>query len=88
MNVSTFNLFVDRLQENCTGFEFAASHNGQRIMMLSGQEGFTNLFLADDMRQSYWKIPDHWTYEQAATVPVVYSTVSSNSTFLFLLATK
>jgi fatty acid synthase len=23
-----------------------------------------------------WKVPDHWTLEDAATVPVVYSTVS------------
>uniref|UniRef100_A0A146M080 Fatty acid synthase n=1 Tax=Lygus hesperus TaxID=30085 RepID=A0A146M080_LYGHE len=61
--------------ENCTGFEFSGSLNGERVMILSGREGFTNLFMHDHTRQSFWKIPESWTYEQAATVPVVYATV-------------
>ena len=27
-------------------------------------------------RRMLWDVPDHWTLEDAATVPVVYGTVS------------
>jgi len=27
-------------------------------------------------RSALWDVPDHWTLEDAATVPVVYGTVS------------
>jgi len=37
-----------------------------------------------------WDVPDHWTLEDAATVPVVYGTVSQeikhNVKFSFLTA--
>ncbi|CAB0015644.1 unnamed protein product, partial [Nesidiocoris tenuis] len=61
--------------ECCAGFEFSGRLNDKRIMLLSAREGFTNMFTYDDTRQCYWEIPDSWTYEEAATVPVVYSTV-------------
>lgn len=31
-----------------------------------------------------WDVPDDWTLEQAATVPVVYGTVSKTFTMPFL----
>ncbi|CAB0015645.1 unnamed protein product [Nesidiocoris tenuis] len=62
-------------KECCAGFEFSGRLNDKRIMLLSAREGFTNMFTYDDTRQCYWEIPDSWTYEEAATVPVVYSTV-------------
>jgi fatty acid synthase len=30
-------------------------------------------------RSLLWDVPDHWTLEDAATVPVVYGTVSRKS---------
>jgi NADPH:quinone reductase-like Zn-dependent oxidoreductase len=28
-----------------------------------------------------WNVPEHWTLEEAATIPVVYGTVSSHRLF-------
>jgi fatty acid synthase len=29
-------------------------------------------------KRTLWDVPDHWTLEEAATVPVAYGTVSLN----------
>ncbi|XP_020298388.1 fatty acid synthase-like [Pseudomyrmex gracilis] len=45
---------------------------GKRIMGISTLRGITNLIVADP--QLCWIIPDKWTLEDAATVPVAYCT--------------
>jgi fatty acid synthase len=35
---------------------------------------FASMILAD--KYLLWDVPEHWTLEDAATVPVVYGTVS------------
>jgi fatty acid synthase len=35
---------------------------------------FASVVMAD--RRMLWDVPDHWTLEDAATVPVVYGIVS------------
>jgi len=38
------------------------------------QGAFASMVLAD--KDMLWDVPEHWTLEDAATVPVVYGTVS------------
>ncbi|XP_011685782.1 PREDICTED: fatty acid synthase-like [Wasmannia auropunctata] len=47
--------------------------NGQRVMGLNDTDCIANVVVKDKYFQ--WKIPDAWTFEEAATVPCVYSTV-------------
>ncbi|KAL6257917.1 hypothetical protein P5V15_011516 [Pogonomyrmex californicus] len=47
--------------------------NGQRVMGLRDTDCIANIVDKDE--GFYWKIPDAWTFEEAATVPCVYSTV-------------
>ncbi|KAL6446819.1 hypothetical protein ACFW04_001327 [Cataglyphis niger] len=46
--------------------------NGQRVMGMCPNGGFTNVCIAD--KYLSWVIPDQWTMEDAATIPCVYST--------------
>jgi fatty acid synthase len=43
-------------------------------MGMMAQQALASMVLADT--KMLWKVPDHWTLEDAATVPVVYATVS------------
>lgn len=61
-------------QESVIGFEFAGrAENGNRVMGMVKSRGLTNLLDTDPYL--LWKIPEHWSLEEAATVPVVYGTV-------------
>jgi fatty acid synthase len=44
-------------------------------MGIVSERALASMVLADT--DKLWKVPDHWTLEDAATVPVVYGTVSS-----------
>lgn len=56
------------------GCEFAGIQNGKRVAGLCTHSSFA-LQCLDDWNLT-WEIPDHWTMEDAATVPMAYSTVS------------
>lgn len=43
-------------------------------MGMVGTRGMSNVVIADS--SLLWEIPDEWSLEDAATVPVVYGTVS------------
>ncbi|XP_071556237.1 fatty acid synthase-like [Temnothorax nylanderi] len=47
--------------------------NGQRVMGIRDTNCIANVVVKD--KDFCWKIPDAWTFEAAATVPCVYSTV-------------
>ncbi|XP_049273356.1 LOW QUALITY PROTEIN: fatty acid synthase-like [Rhipicephalus sanguineus] len=59
----------------CTflGTEFSGrDQNGRRIMGVLGGKCIATMVTADPL--AMWEIPDSWTMEEAATVPVAYST--------------
>ncbi|XP_077295461.1 fatty acid synthase-like [Arctopsyche grandis] len=64
-----------RLNQECVqGLEFAGkTKDGLRIMGLVASKGLANVVKTDDFM--YWPIPDAWTMEDAATIPICYSTV-------------
>ncbi|KYN14433.1 Fatty acid synthase [Trachymyrmex cornetzi] len=47
--------------------------NKQRVMGIRETDCIANVVAKD--KDLCWKIPDTWTFEEAATVPVIYSTV-------------
>nr|QCW07581.1 fatty acid synthase 1 [Blattella germanica] len=65
----------ERLEQDCVqGLEFAGrTESGRRVMGMVRCGATANLVLADKLFT--WDIPDHWSLEDAATVPVVYGTV-------------
>ncbi|KAJ3652435.1 hypothetical protein Zmor_018399 [Zophobas morio] len=61
-------------QEFLIGFEFSGKDlSGRRIAGMTDTQGISSYVTFDS--SLVWKIPDSWTLEDAATVPVVYSTV-------------
>lgn len=61
-------------QESVLGFEYAGrTERGDRIMGMVICRGLSNLLIYD--KYLSWEIPDDWSMEDAATVPVVYGTV-------------
>ena len=48
-------------------------YSGRRIAGMTNDQGISSYVTLDSSLT--WKIPDSWTLEDAATVPVVYSTV-------------
>ena len=48
--------------------------NGRRVMGMISHGALASVVVAD--KNMLWDVPDHWTLEDAATVPVVYGTVS------------
>ena len=60
-------------QDCLLGLEFSGhDESGARVMGLVASKG---LATAVDVQRGYvWNVPDDWTLEQAATVPVAYST--------------
>ncbi|GBP15812.1 Fatty acid synthase [Eumeta japonica] len=62
-------------QECILGLEFAGrDSSGRRVMGMVAAQGLATTVLADPT--FLWTVPDHWTLEQAATVPVAYATGS------------
>ncbi|CAF3963829.1 unnamed protein product [Rotaria sp. Silwood2] len=62
-----------KMQGCLLGLEFSGlDSSGQRIMGLLSAKGLATK-VAIDKRYS-WHVPDNWTLEQAATIPVVYAT--------------
>lgn len=60
-------------QECILGLEFSGrSSRGERVMGMVAAQGLATSVLADE--GFLWRVPDAWTLEQAATVPVAYAT--------------
>ncbi|XP_046416456.1 fatty acid synthase-like isoform X1 [Neodiprion fabricii] len=58
---------------NLIGFEFSGRDtNGRAVMGMVRTGALSNLCVCD--RDLLWAVPDSWTLEDAATVPVVYGT--------------
>jgi fatty acid synthase len=64
-----------RWQYCIQGLEFSGRNvKGQRVMGMGNYGAMGTMVMADiDL---LWDVPEHWTLEEAATVPVVYGTVS------------
>jgi fatty acid synthase len=63
------------LQDNVVGLEFSGrDQKGRRVMGMVSHRALASVVEAD--KTMLWDVPDHWTLEDAATVPVVYGTVS------------
>ncbi|KAJ3652398.1 hypothetical protein Zmor_018367 [Zophobas morio] len=61
-------------QEYLVGFEFSGKDlRGRRIAGMIHNQGISSHVIVDPYL--VWQVPDFWTLEEAATVPVVYSTV-------------
>ncbi|XP_069675926.1 fatty acid synthase-like [Periplaneta americana] len=67
-------LGTSRLKEDCfLGLEFSGrDRRGQRVMGITNSGALASMVVAD--KDFLWDIPEHWTLEDAATVPVVYGT--------------
>ncbi|KAM3964045.1 LOW QUALITY PROTEIN: fatty acid synthase-like [Aphomia sociella] len=65
----------DRLSQECLiGCEAAGrTENGSRVMCIVKNSGIANMVESD--RNLSWCIPDEWSFEEAATVPIAYATV-------------
>ena len=62
------------IQDCIFGLEFAGRDaRGSRVMGCVPAQGFATSILVDDP-EFLWPIPDNWSMEEAATVPVVYAT--------------
>lgn len=58
------------------GFEFSGRlANGRRVMGIFDSGGFATAGIAD--KSLLWDVPENWSLEDAATVPIVYCTVIS-----------
>ncbi|CAH2093519.1 unnamed protein product [Euphydryas editha] len=64
-----------RLAQECVqGLEAVGrTKNGTRVMGIVKHSGIANIVQVD--RSLIWCIPDEWTFEEAASVPVAYTTV-------------
>ncbi|XP_017769936.1 PREDICTED: fatty acid synthase-like [Nicrophorus vespilloides] len=61
-------------QDRILGFEFSGKRlSGERVMSLLTGGAISNLVECDP--NLTWRVPDDWSLEEAATVPVVYVTV-------------
>lgn len=60
--------------EDCIlGLEFSGRDaDGRRVMGIVSSKGMATTVVAD--RNFLWEVPDKWTLEQAATLPIVYAT--------------
>jgi fatty acid synthase len=47
---------------------------GERVMGMCDYGAMSTMVMADT--DLLWHVPEHWTLEEAATIPVVYGTVS------------
>lgn len=71
-------------QQSVLGFEFSGvDGNGRRVMGISRQGGGLATYY-DSSDPIMWDIPDKWSFEEAATIPLVYFTVY----FAFFVSAK
>ncbi|CAH0385876.1 unnamed protein product [Bemisia tabaci] len=63
-----------RLEQECVlGLEYSGRDaTGQRVMGMCFSRGMASVLKGD--KSFIWPIPDHWSLEEAATVPVTYGT--------------
>ena len=62
------------LHDCILGLEFAGrDENGNRVMGMVPSKGLATTIVMDDM-DFVWPVPQHWSMEEACTVPVVYAT--------------
>ncbi|XP_043070750.1 fatty acid synthase [Drosophila grimshawi] len=74
----------NRIDQSCVlGFEYSGINmqTGRRIMSMVVKGGVASY--VDKPSKLIWNIPDHWSLQDAATVPVVYITVY----YAFFMAT-
>lgn len=74
----------NRIEQSCVlGFEYSGidTRTGRRIMSMVMKGGVASY--VEEPSKLNWEIPDHWSLEEAATVPVVYITVY----YAFFMAT-
>ncbi|KAJ3653406.1 hypothetical protein Zmor_012660 [Zophobas morio] len=61
-------------QEILIGFEFSGKDlSGRRMSAMTNEQGISSHVTFDS--SLIWKIPDSWTLEDAATIPIVYCTI-------------
>ncbi|XP_013141731.1 PREDICTED: fatty acid synthase [Papilio polytes] len=59
-------------KDSCFGMDFSGvTESGERVMGLVPSGAVSSRVLADP--KLLWPVPDHWTMEEAATVPLAYS---------------
>jgi fatty acid synthase len=62
-------------QDNIQGREFSGrNQKGLRVMGIASHQAIASMVLTGSAM--VWDVPDNWTLEDAATVPVAYTTVS------------
>lgn len=67
------------LQENILGLEYSGtSSDGHRYMGICGSKAMASMVDGDE--HLMWPVPESWSLEDAATVPVVYATVWYHAT--------
>ncbi|KAK9884211.1 hypothetical protein WA026_005161 [Henosepilachna vigintioctopunctata] len=73
--ISADVITMDRTKQECVqGFEFVGRDmRGRRVMGMMDRKALSTLVAAD--QYMLWSIPDHWTMEEAGTIPIVYTTV-------------
>ncbi|WAR31526.1 FAS-like protein [Mya arenaria] len=60
-------------RNNLLGMEFSGIDcNGQKIMGMTGKQGIATR--VETSEHWWWGVPDQWSLEEAATVPVAYAT--------------
>ncbi|KAJ3619939.1 hypothetical protein MTP99_003942 [Tenebrio molitor] len=73
--ISADPVMTDRIEQKCLiGFEFAGlDPKGRRVMGIVDSRAIATHVRGDS--QFLWAVPESWSLEDAATIPVVYSTV-------------
>lgn len=62
-----------RALECVIGMEYCGTdRTGKRLMGMIENRGLSNLCLKDELL--VWEVPNKWSFEDAATIPVVYAT--------------
>lgn len=70
-------------RESVIGFEYSGrTESGKRVMGMVGTRGLATLIKYD--KYLSWNVPDHWSLEEAATVPVVYGTVCKMNLYFIM----
>lgn len=65
-------------EECILGLEFSGRNSkGKRVMGMLAAKSLATTVLADP--GFLWEVPEKWSLEEAATIPVVYGTVSQTS---------